>query len=101
MVDPSIGAPRDSASSQSVTALVLGVLGLITCQLLGPFAWYLGNQELRAIRAGRSPAAGEGLALAGKILGIIATIILVIIPVFLFFFGGLAILTGLFAEGAS
>lgn len=93
-MDPITGAPRESASSQAITALVLGILGVLACQLLGPFAWYLGNQELQAIREGRSPRAGEALALVGKIMGIIATVLmaagLVALVVFVVFFGGLA-----------
>ena len=98
-MDPITGAPRESASSQAVTALVLGILGVLACQLLGPIAWYLGNQELRAIREGRSPRAGEPLAMVGKIMGIIATVLIVVGLVFVFFFGGLAIL-GAFVEGS-
>ena len=96
-MDPITGAPRESASSQAITALVLGILGVISgCAFLGPFAWYLGNQELRAIREGRSPRAGEPLALVGKIMGIIATVLIVVGLVVIFFFGGLAFLAAFF-----
>ena len=95
-MDPITGAPRESASSQAITALVLGILGVLACQLLGPFAWYLGNQELRAIREGRSPRAGEALAMVGKVMGIIATVLIVIGLVVIFFFGGLAFLAAFF-----
>ena len=93
---PGIGAPQESASSQAITALILGILGLIMCQLLGPFAWYLGGQELRAIRERRAPAAGESLASIGRILGIIATVLMIIGLVVVFFFGGLAFLAAFF-----
>ena len=98
-MDPITGAPRDSASSQAITALVLGILGVLACQLLGPFAWYLGNQELRAIREGRSSRAGEPLAMAGKVMGIIATVLIIVVLVVIFFFGGLAFLAAFF-EGS-
>ncbi len=98
-MDPITGAPQESASSQAITALVLGILGLLACQLLGPFAWYLGNQELRAIREGRSPRAGEALAMAGKVMGIIGTVLMVVVLVVIFFFGGLAFLMAVF-EGS-
>jgi hypothetical protein len=83
-----------SASNQAITALVLGILGLVCCSLAAPFAWYFGQTELRAIREGRSPAAGEGMAMAGKILGIVGTVILVFALLWVLFFGGMAVLQG-------
>lgn len=87
-----------TSSSQAVTALVLGILGIVCCGLLAPIAWYLGNQELRAIREGRSAVAGEGLAKAAQILGIIGTILLVLTVLWIFFAGGMAILQGIAAN---
>ncbi|MEA2599669.1 MAG: hypothetical protein QOF89_661 [Acidobacteriota bacterium] len=84
-----------SASTQAITALVLGIIGVICCGLAAPFAWYFGNQELRAILAGTSPAAGEGMAKAGKILGIIGTILLILSILWIFFMGGMAVLQGM------
>ncbi|HID07981.1 MAG TPA: hypothetical protein EYP10_12640 [Armatimonadetes bacterium] len=69
---------EEKASSQATTALVLGIIGLVCCQLLAPVAWYIGAQELKAIEAGTSPRAGEGVAKAGWILGIIGTVLLCI-----------------------
>ena len=83
-----------SASSQAITALVLGILGIVCCSIAAPIAWYIGNQELKAILAGTSPAAGEGLAKAGKIMGIIGTVLLVLWVLWIFFMGGMAILQG-------
>jgi hypothetical protein len=82
--------PTPTASSQATTALILGIVSIVCCQLLGPVAWFLGNQELKAIREGRSPAAGEGLAKAGWILGIISSIILAFSLLWVLFFGGMA-----------
>ena len=84
------GQPQ-SASTQAITALVLGILGVICCNILGPIAWYMGNQELQAIREGRSPIAGEGLAKAGQILGIIGTVLIVLGLLWFFLWGGLAV----------
>lgn len=86
---------RASASNQAITALVLGILGLICCSLVAPVAWYLGQSEGRAIREGRAPAAGEGLATAGKILGIVGTILLFFGLLWMLFFGGMAVIQGL------
>jgi hypothetical protein len=62
--------------SQATTVLVLGILGLIICAVLAPFAWVMGNKELQAIDAGRRTPENRGSANAGKILGIIGTVLL-------------------------
>jgi len=60
-------------ASQATTALVLGILGIVICPILGPFAWSMGAKELQAIDAGRRPAENRGTANASKILGIVGT----------------------------
>ena len=89
---------QQSASTQAITSLVLGILGIICCGLLAPVAWYLGSQELKAIGEGRSPIAGEGLAKAGMIMGIIGSILLVLSMLWIFFMGGMAVLQGMAAS---
>lgn len=64
--------------SQSTTVLVLGILSLVLCQVLGPFAWVMGNKEIAAIDAGRRPPENRGTAQAGRILGIISTVLLLV-----------------------
>jgi hypothetical protein len=88
-------APASSGSSKATTALVLGILGFLCCQLCAPFAWYIGKKEVQAIKDGTSPAAGQGTAMAGMILGIIGTIFLVLAVIWIFFAGGLAILSAM------
>lgn len=66
-------------SSQATTVLVLGIIGLVLCQLLGPVAWVMGNNELQAIDAGRRAPENRGTANAGRILGIISTVLLAIV----------------------
>lgn len=72
--------PSDSGAypeaSQATTVLVLGILGLVICGILAPFAWVMGNRELEAIDAGRRPPENRGTANAGRILGIIGTVLL-------------------------
>jgi hypothetical protein len=63
-------------ASQATTVLVLGIIGLVLCQILGPFAWVMGNKELEAIDAGRRAPENRGTANAGRILGIISTVLL-------------------------
>jgi hypothetical protein len=91
-----VPSAAEKPSSQAVTALVLGILGVVQCcPLLAPIAWYLGNQELRSIREGRSSAAGQGVAQAGMILGIIGTVLLVFWLIWVFLMGGMAVLSGI------
>jgi hypothetical protein len=87
--------PAPASSGRATTALVLGILGFLCCQLCAPFAWYIGSQELKAIRAGTAPAAGEGTAKAGYILGIVGTVLLVFVVLWVLFFGGMAVLGAL------
>jgi len=77
-------APRSFAEqSEAVLALVLGILGFVCCQLTSPFAWKIGQRELDAIDAGRRDPKDRGLAMAGKILGIIGSAFLALIVVVL------------------
>lgn len=70
-------------ASQATTVLVLGIIGIVLCQLLGPVAWVMGNNELAAIDSGRRPPENRGTANAGRILGIISTVFLAIGIVFI------------------
>lgn len=58
--------------------LVLGICSLVVCGLLGPVAWIMGNNDLQAMAAGRMDPSGEGMTKAGKILGMIATILILV-----------------------
>jgi hypothetical protein len=101
MSEPTVPPPSAPAksSSRATTSLVLGIVGFLCCQLCAPFAWYIGNQEVKAIKAGQSPIEGQGTAMAGMILGIIGTVFLVLGLLWIVFFGGMAILSAL--AGAS
>ncbi len=87
--------PSGKAASRATTALILGIVGLVCCPLCGPFAWYMGQQEGKAIRAGQSSQAGQGLATVGMVLGILGTLYLVFVLLWVVFFGGLAMLSAL------
>jgi predicted Zn finger-like uncharacterized protein len=58
--------------------LTLGILGLVLCPFLGPFAWYMGAEDLDKMRRGVMDKSGYGATQAGYILGIIATVFTVI-----------------------
>ncbi|MGH3495889.1 MAG: DUF4190 domain-containing protein [Nocardioidaceae bacterium] len=74
-------APSDHP--RAVTALVLGLLGLLLCQLVSPFAWVIGKRTVDEIDADPRRYAGRGQAQAGYILGIVGTILLAAGLVFL------------------
>ena len=62
--------------------LVLGILSIVLCQLLGPVAWKLGSDEIRAITEGRRSGEGLGLAQAGRVCGIVGTCLLGLVVLF-------------------
>ena len=69
--------------SNATMVLVFGILAIVLCQLFGPFAWYYGNVEIQRMDAGLVDPSGRGMAMAGKILGIIATSFLILFVFFL------------------
>src|SRR3954471_19644525 len=57
--------------SDATTILILGILGICLCAICGIFAWAKGNAYMDACRSlGAEP---KGTAVAGRILGMIAT----------------------------
>jgi hypothetical protein len=88
------GWPGPIDHPQGTTILVLGICSLVICQLLGPVAWVMGNTALREIDAEPGRYAGRGTVQAGRICGIIATVLLALVVA-----GGLVAL--LVAAGSS
>jgi hypothetical protein len=82
---------RSYAPHRGGLILTLGILSLVLCALCGPFAWIMGNHDLAEIRARRMDPAGEGTTRAGRICGIISTVIMILGCVFY----GLVIALGL------
>ena len=58
--------------------LVLGILGLVICGPLGIAAWIMGNGDLKEIDAGAMDSSGRSLTNAGRICGMIATILMIV-----------------------
>ncbi|MCB1031991.1 MAG: hypothetical protein KDA95_11670 [Acidimicrobiales bacterium] len=72
---------------QGTTVLVLGVLSLVVCGVLGPFAWSMGNKTLKEIDVSPGAYSNRGSVQAGRICGMIATVILGLgVLVFVLFF---------------
>lgn len=61
---------------KATTSLVLGVLSVVLCQVLGPFAWALGKRTVSEIDASQGRYGGRGSAQAGYILGVVGTVLL-------------------------
>jgi predicted Zn finger-like uncharacterized protein len=69
---------RFQTEHRGAMVLTLGILSIVICGFLGPVAWVMGNNDLAAMRAGRMDNSGEGLTQAGRILGIISSIMLIL-----------------------
>ena len=58
------------------TSLVLGILGVVLCQVVSPFAWVMGRRTVAEIDASQGRFGGRGQAQAGYVLGIVGTVLL-------------------------
>jgi len=63
---------------RGTTILVLGILGLVVCQICGIIAWVMANKDIPKMEAGTMDPEGLGQTKAGKICGIIAVILLIV-----------------------
>jgi hypothetical protein len=55
---------------------IMGLLSIVLCQLLGPMAWSQGNAYMRYCAI--SEVKPDGMAVAGRIMGMIGTFFLVL-----------------------
>ena len=69
---PSYAADHPKAT----TVLILGILGIVVCGLIAPFAWRMGKRTVDEIDASQGRLGGRGSAQAGYILGLIGTVLL-------------------------
>ena len=58
--------------------LVLGILSLVVCQPLGIAAWVMGNGDLKLMDAWQMDSTGRSITNAGRICGMIGTILLIL-----------------------
>jgi hypothetical protein len=74
------GPPRAARPNapHAVLAFVLGIVGVAACSVCAPFAWYFGRQAEEAVDASGGMLDGRSFATAGKILGIVGTVFLVL-----------------------
>lgn len=67
---------RDLTPHRGGTVLTLGILSLFCFgPILGPTAWIMGQSDMKEIREGRMDPDGEGMTNAGRIIGIISSVL--------------------------
>jgi len=68
------------AAHRGALILTLGIVSIVVCccHFLGPVAWIMGNNDLREMREGRMDRDGEGTTQAGRICGIIGTVMMIL-----------------------
>ncbi len=71
---PPMGYAQDHP--KATTSLVLGILGIVVCGFIAPFAWRMGKRTDNEIDASQGQFGGRGSAQAGYVLGLIGTILL-------------------------
>lgn len=79
---PPLGQPAPD-HPQTTTILVLGICALVFCQVLGPFAWIMGNRALREIDDSGGRIGGRDTVNIGRVLGMVASVLLMLAAGFL------------------
>lgn len=74
---PAPAQPAWQRPHRGAVVLTLGILGVVISFLgiLGGIAWYLANEDLRQMAAGRMDPSGQAMTQAGKICGIIGFVL--------------------------
>ena len=75
--------------NRGTTVLVLGILGLVVCQVCGIIAWVMAIKDIPKMEAGAMDPGGLSQTKAGKICGIISVVLL---AVFVVVYGILAVI---------
>lgn len=99
MPPPTVQTGGTMEPHRAVLVFVLGLLSILLCAILGPFAWTMGKKDLAKMSAGTMDPSGKGLTQAGWILGIIGTVFLVIWVLYVIFVVVLGV--GVAAAGAA
>ncbi|MGI8938887.1 MAG: hypothetical protein ACR2JF_11895 [Iamia sp.] len=81
------GGPPQEEHPQGTIVLIFGILGIVACQVLSPIAWVMGNRTLAEIDAAPGRYSNRSLVNAGRICGIVGSVLLGIIgAIFLVYF---------------
>jgi uncharacterized membrane protein YjgN (DUF898 family) len=92
-IPPPTGPPSYTPQSavNGTLILVLGILGVVLCQILGPVAWVMGNNALQTLDTGGGDQSQRQLVTIGRILGIIGTVLLILSILWIVFVVGLGV----------
>jgi hypothetical protein len=71
----------EAAHPEGTTVLVLGIVGLVACQVVAPFAWVRGSRVLAEMDAAGHSWNNRGNVVAGRVLGIVGSVILALATV--------------------
>lgn len=77
------GFPVQQDHPKAMTSMILGILGLVMCQVLAPFAWVIGKRTVAEIDASGGRIGGRSQAQTGYVLGIVGSVLLGLAVVFL------------------
>ncbi|MEV4355028.1 DUF4190 domain-containing protein [Nonomuraea sp. NPDC051941] len=91
---PSYYGPPPQTHPQGTAILVLGILSLVVCTFIGPFAWSMGNRALREIDESGYYYENRGMVQAGRICGIVSSVLMMITLGFVVLMFGLMLVTG-------
>lgn len=75
---PAYGYPPPPDHPQATPVLILGIVGVMFCQVCAPFAWVMGRRALNEIDASGGTVGGRSNVLVGYILGIIGSVLLIL-----------------------
>jgi hypothetical protein len=96
---PPVGYAPDHPNA--TTSMVLGILGIVLCGLIAPFAWRIGKRTMNEIDASNGQLGGRGTAQAGYIMGIIGTVLLALAVLATILVLGLATITAVSSSSVS
>ncbi len=71
------GAPVEGylRPHRAASVLALGILGIVPCFICGIIAWVMGKNDLKEMDAGTMDPSGRDMTKAGKICGMVGTLI--------------------------
>ncbi|MGP4099331.1 DUF4190 domain-containing protein [Nonomuraea sp. KM90] len=98
---PGYYGPPPQSHPSGTTILVLGILSLVVCTFIGPFAWSMGTKALREIDASGYVYENRGHVQAGRICGIISSIMLMVTLGFVALGLSVALIGGAFSSTGS
>ena len=77
--------PQQQDHPQATLSMILGIVGVVVCQLTAPFALVIGRRAMNEIDASGGTLGGRGMAQAGFILGIIGCVFLALFLLYIIF----------------